>query len=286
MDYIEVSIKIEPFSDDNADIVIAQIGELPFESFTAEESYVKAYIQEKNFSARDLKMLLSAFDGAGIVNVSFEYSLVKGQNWNALWESNFSPITVENLCTIKASFHKNLPKTRYNIIIDPKMAFGTGHHQTTHLMVKNLLEESVKGKKVLDMGCGTAILAILAAKMGAQAPVAAIDIDPDAVASAFENAKRNRVAAKISAHEGEASLIASFGKFDLILANINRNIVIADMQSYSNALVPEGVMLLSGFYEKDVEMVVKAGESAGLRFVSSDGRDDWAFVRLQKGKNG
>ncbi|HPS96196.1 MAG TPA: 50S ribosomal protein L11 methyltransferase, partial [Bacteroidales bacterium] len=231
------------------------------------------------------KTLLSSYCGEGDFSTTFDYNLIRGENWNSLWESNFNPIVVDRLCTIKASFHHGLPKTRFNITIDPKMAFGTGHHQTTHLMVKGLMNEAVKGKSVLDMGCGTAILSILAAKMGASSPVISIDIDPIAVDSAIENGKRNRVSSKLKVFEGDSSILKK-GEFDLVLANINRNIIIADIQKYSDSLRPEGTMLLSGFYFKEKELIAEAGAKAGLAFVSCDTLDDWALVKLRKLKKG
>ena len=165
-EYIEVSVKISPYSDEAAEIVTAEISELPFESFTEEDPFLKCYIQKDLYNPQDLKVVLSGLEG---MDFSIEHSakLIPPVNWNALWESEFTPIIVDGKCTIKASFHKNLKRTRYNITIDPKMAFGTGHHQTTYMMCRALLnnEDAVKDKVVLDMGCGTAVLAILAAKM-------------------------------------------------------------------------------------------------------------------------
>lgn len=283
MNYIEVSISIVPFKEDYAEQIIACVEELGFESFMAEDPFLKGYIPEKLFSAPNLKTLLSAYMGGGDFSTSFEYSFIKGENWNSLWESNFNPIVIEMLCTIKASFHKNLPKTRFNITIDPKMAFGTGHHQTTHLMVKGLMNETVKGKSVLDMGCGTAILSILAAKMGASSPVISIDNDPIAVDSAIENGKKNRVFSLLKVYEGDSSLLEN-NEFDLILANINRNIIIADMPRYSKSLRPGGTMLLSGFYAKERDMITSEGSKAGLEFISMDALDDWALVKMRKVK--
>ena len=285
MDYIEVSVRITPFSEEYAEQVIAGIEELGFESFLTEDPFLKGYIPQKNFSAPNLKTMLSSFRGEGDFSTSFEYNIIRGENWNSLWESNFNPIVVGSLCTIKASFHRGLPKTRFNITIDPKMAFGTGHHQTTHLMVKGLMNEAVKGKSVLDMGCGTAILSILAAKMGAMSPIVAVDNDPIAVDSAIENGKRNRVASKLMVFEGDSSILKN-GEFDLILANINRNIIIADIRRYSDSLRSEGVMLLSGFYFKEKEMIEQAGAKAGMAFVSCDTLDEWALVKLRKLKKG
>ena len=186
-EYIEVAIKIAPFSEENAEIVTAEISELPFESFSNENPYLKCYIQKELYDASILKVVLSGLEGYGF-DVEWSANLIPATNWNALWESQFEPIVVDGKCTIKASFHEGLKKTRFNITIDPKMAFGTGHHQTTFMMCRALLENesSVRDKVVLDMGCGTAVLAILAAKMKA-AKVYGIDIDAIAAISAYDN---------------------------------------------------------------------------------------------------
>ena len=167
-EYIEVAIKITPFSEENAEIVTAEICDLPFESFSNEDPYLKCYIQKELYNAHELRIVMSALEGMEF-STEINATLVPPVNWNAKWESEFTPIVVDGKCTIKASFHKGLKRTRYNITIDPKMAFGTGHHQTTYMMCRALLnnEESVRGKVVMDMGCGTAVLAMLAAKMKA-----------------------------------------------------------------------------------------------------------------------
>ena len=192
-EYIEVSVKITPYSEENAEIVTAEISELPFESFSSENPFLKCYVQKELYDAQALKVVLSGLEGMGF-DIEWSSTLMPVVNWNAEWESQFSPIVVDEKCTIKASFHKDLKKTRFNIIIDPKMAFGTGHHQTTFMMCRALLEneDSVRGKVVMDMGCGTAVLAILAAKMKASR-VYGIDIDAVAAISAYDNASLNRV---------------------------------------------------------------------------------------------
>ena len=209
-EYIEVAIKIAPFSEENAEIVTAEISELPFESFSSEDPYLKCYIQKELYDAHALKIVLGGAEGYGF-DIEYSANLIPATNWNAVWESQFTPIIVDGLCTIKASFHEGLKRTRYNITIDPKMAFGTGHHQTTYMMCRALLEneDAVRGKVVMDMGCGTAILAILAAKMKA-AQVYGIDIDAVAAISAYDNARLNRVGKVIETYCGDASLLQSF----------------------------------------------------------------------------
>ena len=240
MDYIAVHIKIEPFSEERAEIVEAEIVELGFDSFTVEEPFLNAFIPLEQFSEPMLKTLLSGFD-AEEFRLSHTVELVKEQNWNAAWESDFEPVVVGDQVTVRAVYHKDLPRTRYNVVIDPQMSFGSGHHQTTTMMIEQLLEErkALKGKSLLDMGCGTGILAIVAAKLGAGVPVHAVDIDPRCVRSTLANARRNRVPHKIIAVCGDASVLIR-GQYDYVLANINRNILLADMASYVRALKPQG----------------------------------------------
>jgi len=281
MNYIEVNIEITPFSEEFSDIVISAIEELPFESFVNEEPFLKAYIPQDAFKAQDLKTLLSAFDGLDSFTLKVSNKFIEYQNWNEVWESNFSPIVVAQRCTVKAGFHKDLPNTEYNIVIDPKMAFGTGHHQTTYLMIDSILENDFKGKVVLDLGCGTGILAILAVLRGADTPVSAIDIDPIATLSASENSEKNGVGNKIEVLTGDSSLIQK-KQYDIILANINRNIILSDIETYAGALKTNGIIILSGFYFQDLALLLEAGKKHGLEFVSQKTRDNWALLNLKK----
>ena len=283
MDYIAVHIRIEPFREEWAEIVEAEIAEAGFDSFTVEDPLLNAFIPKDRFSEPKLKTLLSAFRG-GEFSVSHTVELIREQNWNAVWESDFEPVVVDGQVTVRAVYHKDLPRTRYNIVIDPQMSFGSGHHQTTTLMIGQLLADrrSLKGKAVLDMGCGTGILAILAAKLGAGIPVHAVDIDPVCVRSTLANARRNRVPHKLAAVCGDASVL-NRGQYDFVLANINRNILLADMASYVRALKPQGGCLyLSGFYTGDIPMLLEAAAAQGLQEVSRRSRDDWALLVLKK----
>ena len=286
MDYIAVHIRIEPFSEERAEIVEAEIVDLGFDSFTVEEPFLNAFIPVEQFSEPNLKTLLSAFDTAEF-RVSHTLELVKEQNWNAAWESDFEPVVVGGQVTVRATYHKDLPKTRINVVIDPQMSFGSGHHQTTTMMVEQLLEDRrwLKGKTLLDMGCGTGILAIVAAKLGAGVPVHAVDIDPRCCRSTVANARRNRVPHKIITVCGDASVLIR-GQYDVILANINRNILLADMASYVRALKPQGGrILLSGFYEADIPMLLEKAASLGLAEISRRTRDDWALLVLKRGES-
>ncbi len=279
-EYIEVSILLQPFSEENADIMIAELEDLPFESFVSGEPFLKCYIPKEQYDARMLKLVLDGMDYP--FSADFKATLIPPTNWNRKWESEFTPIVVDGKCTIKASFHKNLKKTRFNITIDPKMAFGTGHHQTTYMMCRALLnhEPAVRGKVVMDMGCGTAVLAILAAKMGA-AHVYGIDIDAVAARSAYENAIKNRVSKHVETYCGDASLL-QMGKYDILLANINRNILLQDIPTYSRSIHKGGLLMVSGFYEEDLPMIDGVATSVGLVFLGKDTIDNWCCAVFKK----
>lgn len=279
-EYIEVSLKIDPYTEENAEIMMAELAELPFESFTEADPYLKCYIPKEKYDPRNLKLFLSGLDYD--FNIDFNATLMPSVNWNSVWESQFSPIVVDGLCTIKATFHKGLKRTRFNITIDPKMAFGTGHHQTTYMMCRALLrhEADIKGKIVMDMGCGTAILAILAAKMGA-GHTYGIDIDAVAAASAFDNARKNRVSRHVETYCGDASLLQR-GKYDILLANINRNILLEDIPTYAVSLKKDGLLFVSGFYTEDFPMICSSARRAGLEYMEQDAIDNWCCAGFRK----
>ena len=307
MDYIEVTFNIEPFSIENAEIVEAIVVDCGFESFVTEDEALKGYIPIDDYSAeipRRLKILLGDFcdraqspryssgaaEAASGFTVSFQTNYIKEQNWNLPWEEQFSPIVVDGLCTVKADFHKDLKRTKYNITIKPNMAFGTGHHQTTTLMMRTLLKlagvegtgcNALKGKQVLDMGTGTGILAILAAKLGALRSVHAIDVDVTAVNSAKENLWKNRLHKAVIVLYGDASLIQA-GKYDIILANINRNILMEDLSTYQRGLRPGGLVVMSGFFGEDIPMLVERGAELGLTKVYSELLENWGLLILGK----
>jgi ribosomal protein L11 methyltransferase len=280
-EYIEVAVKITPFTEENAEIITAEISELPFESFSSEDPFLKCYIQKNLYDSHALKVVLGGVEGYGF-DIEHSATLVPATNWNALWESQFNPIVVDNLCTIKASFYEGLKRTRFNITIDPKMAFGTGHHQTTYMMCRALLqnEDAIKGKVVMDTGCGTAVLAILAAKMKA-AKVYGIDIDAVAAISAYDNAKANRVGKLIETYCGDASLLQR-NSYDVILANINRNILLQDIPTYSHSLHRDGLLFVSGFYVEHMPMLVAMAQNSGLEYISHDSIDNWCCIKFCK----
>ena len=278
-EYIEVAIHIAPFSEENAEIVTAEISELPFESFSNEDPYLRCYIQKDLYDASVLKVVLSGLEGYGF-DIDWSANLIPATNWNALWESQFEPIVVDGKCTIKASFHEGLKKTRFNITIDPKMAFGTGYHQTTCHMLRAILASDMTGKSVLDMGCGTALLAILARKHGAT-DVVAIDIDE----FAYENAKENIVlnnTPDIEVRLGGAEAIKESDSFDFVIANINRNILLADMKNYVRCMHPGSQIFISGFYTEDMDVLKEEAAQHGLRYIDYAEDNRWAMMKFVK----
>ena len=273
--YIEVAIRLDPFSEEMAEILTAELSELPYDMFVTEEPYLKCYIQQEAYKASDVKVVLSGYPAAA----EFTATLVQGKNWNKAWEQEFQPIVVDGVVTVKAPFNTDVPRTRFNIWIDPQMAFGTGYHHTTFMMMQRMLalEAFIRGRSVVDMGCGTAILA---AKMRAR-KVFAVDIDAVAARSAWGNARWNRVGPRIETACGDASLL-QMSTYDLLLANIHRNIILEDLPTYFRSLRRGGHLLLSGFYEADVPSVRSAAESLGLVFEGLSTREDWACVEFTK----
>ena len=277
-DYLEVAVRLDPFTQEGAEMLMAELSELPFDSFVTEEPFLKAYVPTEQYRASDVKVLLSGYPFVA----GFKASPVEGRNWNKIWEDSFQPIVVDGKVTIKAPFNADVPRTRFNIWIDPQMAFGTGYHQTTYMMMQRMLgiEAFLKGRSVVDMGCGTAILAILAAKMGAR-KVFAVDIDAVAAHSAWGNCRWNKVGTRVEIACGDASLL-QMGTYDVLLANIHRNIILEDLGTYVRSLRRGGHLLLSGFYEADVPAIRSAAEEAGLVFAGASSREGWACVEFVK----
>jgi len=230
-------------------LFLAELGYAGFESFVENENGVTAYIQKVEHSETILEDIFALKNEE--FEISFTTEEIAQTNWNSEWEKNFQPIEVDNLVSIRAPFHQN-PNLEYDIIIEPKMSFGTGHHETTHMMVQHLLALDLRHKKVLDMGCGTGILAIFAEMKGAK-PIDAIDIDAWCYENSIENCERNKCE-HISIYEGDVSLLIN-KKYDVIIANINRNILMNDLQTYANCLNKNGILLLSGFYQEDIPII-------------------------------
>ena len=246
--YISYTFKINP-KEPATEILVAELGEVGFESFVENEEGVIAYIQQVDWNENLLDDIFVL--NSEEFSISYEMEVIEQTNWNSEWEKNFNPIQVDDLVSIRAPFHEN-PNLKYDIVIEPKMSFGTGHHETTHMMVQHLLKLDLTNRKVLDMGCGTGILAIFAEMKGAK-PIDAIDIDNWCYQNSIENVERNNCS-NIAVYEGEASLLLN-KKYDVIIANINRNILLNDMKTYMNCLNDEGIILLSGFYYEDIPII-------------------------------
>jgi len=280
MDYIELKIRVEPSSTESNEIIIAQLAELGFESFTDNDDGLSAFIKATDYDHR-MEIKLNDLHIPEGTHISFQLNRIKGQNWNAQWEASFEPIIVDNRCLVRASFHQSLPGLEYDIIIDPKMAFGTGHHQTTHLMIEAILNEEITNKTVLDMGCGTGVLAILAEMKGAKA-ITAIDIDEWAYQNTLENIKVNGCE-RIEALYGDVKLIEG-KEYDIILANINLNILLSDMPFYEKSIRPNGKLLLSGILKSDIEAIKQRAGENGLTHLSTATRDEWVRMSFQKSR--
>ncbi len=270
--YLGFHFKVEP-KELGSEILVAELGELPFESFIESDFGVVAYIQKQFWNENILDDLHILSSPEFVVSYTIEE--IEQVNWNEEWEKNFEAIEVDGICHVRAPFH---PKTdaKFDIIIEPKMSFGTGHHETTHMMIQHLLETDVAGKKTLDMGCGTAILAILAEMKGAK-PIDAIDIDNWCYLNSIENVERNNCS-QITVYEGDAALLDG-KKYDLIIANINRNILLNDMQSYVDCLNKTGILLLSGFYNEDIPFIDASCTEKGLTYVKKFERNNWVSLK-------
>ena len=280
-DYYALRLDVEPCSADATDLLAYILGEAGYESFVPDEKGLTAYIQAPLYSAEALAEALNEFTFDAIVTTSTEF--VEGRDWNAEWEKNyFRPIVVADRCVVHSSFHKDVPAADYDIVIDPKMAFGTGHHSTTSLILGRLLERPLEGLSLIDVGTGTGILAILAAMRGA-VPVSAIEIDPFAWQNACENIRLNHHP-EIAMLRGDASLLAALQPADIVLANINRNVILADITAYASAMRPGATLILSGFYTADCPMLEEAARAAGLEPVARHelGDDHWACLECVK----
>ena len=256
------------------EILIAELGYAGFESFVETETGVTAYIQKEDWFQDILEevQILSSLE----FEITYTIEEVEQVNWNAEWESNFNPIQVDGQVSIRAPFHEN-PGLEYDIVIEPKMSFGTGHHETTHMMVQQLLGLDLKDKKVLDMGCGTGILAIFSEMKGA-GPIDAIDIDNWCYLNSLENVERNNCN-HITVYEGDASLLEG-KQYDVIITNINRNILLNDMAAYARCLNPKGVLLLSGFYEEDIEVIEQECQKYMLKLAGKLEKNKWVSLKF------
>ena len=272
--YIAYDFNVSP-KEPATEMLIAQLGYVGFESFVEQDYGVTAYIQKQEWNSKILEDVFML--NSNEFNITFEHNEIAQTNWNEEWEKNFNPIQVDDLVSIRAPFHTN-PSLQFDIVIEPKMSFGTGHHETTHMMVQHLLALDLDTKKVLDMGCGTGILAIFAEMKGAK-PIDAIDIDSWCYENSLENIQRNNCN-HITVYEGDASLLKE--KYDVIIANINRNILLSDMKTYTDCLNENGVLLLSGFYKEDIAIIEDEVTKHGLTFETMIQKNNWVALKYVK----
>ncbi|MDF2519238.1 MAG: ribosomal protein methyltransferase [Sphingobacterium sp.] len=278
MKYIEVIFQMLSGEEWQKDLLVSDLADIGFDTFEDTESGFAAYIPAANLDLQALETLMLHLDEG--LEVSYKVQEIENQNWNKLWESNFNPIEVGGQCYVRATFHEARPDFPYEIIIDPKMSFGTGHHQTTSMMLQYILENDFEGKQVLDMGCGTGILAILASKKGADA-LLAVDYDEICVDSVIENSALNTVT-NIEAICGSFEVLKG-RVFDTILANINRNILLEQLPQYALSININGELYLSGFYEQeDLAMLRETAESLGFEFISKKVLNNWCAAKFVK----
>ncbi|WP_343485649.1 50S ribosomal protein L11 methyltransferase [Allomuricauda sp. d1] len=266
MNYLEFNFRIAPVQP-AGEILIAELSQLGFESFVEQEGGVLTYIKSEDFVGFDSVHILKNPD----VEITWSSKEIVQQNWNAEWERNFKPIRVGDECMVRAPFHPK-ENVKYDIVIEPKMSFGTGHHETTYMMLQHVLKNDFSDKTVLDMGCGTGVLAILAEKRGAKV-IDAIDIDPWCYENTQENISRNGCE-HILVFQGDSSLLTN-RQYDVVLANINKNILIQDIPIYAKILSGDGLLFLSGFYKSDIEAINEKCASVGLNFTKSYEENDW-----------
>ncbi len=280
MKYLEVTFTVTPTSETANDIIAALAAELGFESFVESPQGTIGYVPAHLFDEQALTDALTDFPMPD-THITFTSCEMEDKNWNEEWEKNFfEPIVVDSRCVIHSTFHKDYPKADFDIIINPQMAFGTGHHQTTRLIISYLLDIDLQDKTVLDMGCGTSILAILASMRGAKA-LTAIDIDEWCVNNSIDNFALNHID-NIKVFQGDASSLAAEGPFDIIIANINRNILLADMQYYIARMNEGAEIYFSGFYESDLPLIQAEAERLGLRYLSHRVEKEWTAAQFVK----
>lgn len=278
MTYLEFKFSTNPCNETVNDVLAAVLGEAGFESFAEWEDGLMAYIPSAMFDEDNLKNSLNEFPIED-VKIGYTYSEIEDKDWNEEWEKNFfQPIVIGDRCVIHSTFHHDVPRAEYDIVINPQMAFGTGHHETTSLIIEELLDTPLENKSILDMGCGTSILAILARMRGAK-PCTAIDIDEWCVRNSIENIELNDVT-DIAVSQGDASALEGKGPFDVVIANINRNILLNDMKRYVACMRPGSELYMSGFYVDDIPVIRQEAEKNGLRFVEYKEKNRWAAVKF------
>ncbi|HNW50945.1 MAG TPA: 50S ribosomal protein L11 methyltransferase [Prolixibacteraceae bacterium] len=275
MNYLKYTFTLTPDTQEFREILIATLSEVGFDSFVENETSLEAFIQEELSFAG----LLEPVDFESLFAYLYQVENVPDQNWNEVWEKNyFKPLVVAGRCVVRAPFHTDYPAMEFEIVIEPNMAFGTGNHETTSMMMEFILESDMPGKKVLDMGCGTGILSILASKCGARS-VTAIDIDKWSYEGTVENVSLNGATGIIPVL-GDATVIPD-EKFDLILANIHKNIIMSDLPAYFKVMDQAGAIIVSGFYEADLDDILKVAEELGLVLEQKKVKNNWCSARLQ-----
>ena len=271
--YIGYNFTVSPLQP-ATEILIAELGYAGFESFVETEEGVTAYIQKNDWHDAILEQIQIL--GSSEFEINYSFNEIEQINWNQEWEKNFNPIIVEDVCSVRAPFHEK-PDTKYDIVIEPKMSFGTGHHETTHMMIQHILKNDFEGKSVLDMGCGTGVLAILTEMKGAK-PIDAIDYDNWCYLNSLENVERNNCK-YITALEGDANLLEG-KKYDIIIANINRNILLNDLVTYTMSLNPNGMLFLSGFYIDDISVIEAECNKFQLNLVETIEKNQWVALKF------
>ncbi len=278
MKYFEFTFDTNPCTETVNDVLAAVLGDAGFESFIEREGGLSAYIQQSLYNEEVIKNALNEFPLPD-TEITYNYVEAEDKNWNEEWEKNFfQPIVIGNRCVIHSTFHHDVPKAEYDIVINPQMAFGTGHHETTSLIISELLNSELEGKSLLDMGCGTSILAILARMRGAT-PCTAIDIDEWCVRNSIENIELNKVT-DIDVELGDAGTLQGKGPFDVVIANINRNILLNDMKQYVACMHPGSELYMSGFYVDDIPVIREEAERNGLNFIHHQEKNHWAAVKF------
>lgn len=278
MNYFELTFTVSNDIEAVSDLLCAELADIGFESFESNSKGFLAYIPANLYDENKIK---SIFRNIPIkADIDFSAQVIEEKNWNEEWEKNyFQPIIIGNECVIHSSFHQDIPTATYDILIDPKMSFGTGHHETTSLVIEEILQSNFENKALLDMGCGTSILAILASMKGAN-PITAIDIDEWCYENSIENIKLNKIS-NIDVKLGDAELLKET-KFDVILANINRNILLKDIKTYSSCLGINGELYMSGFYEQDIPFIEEECKKNRLEFCHYKKKNNWVVTKFVK----
>jgi ribosomal protein L11 methyltransferase len=275
MYYTRLQVACQP---EFTDILTAELAEIGFDTFMETDGGFEAYVEEANYDTEALQSIKEKY--TPFTSLTFSFDKIQKQNWNEVWEKSYHPINVEGQCLIRAEFHQPEKEFPYEIVITPKMSFGTGHHQTTYLMIKSQLSIDHRNKRVMDAGCGTAILSIMASKRGAS-EVEAFDIDEWSVTNGKENIEINHCS-NIHLQQGKISDLSLEGTFDLVLANINKNVLLEEMKTYTHFLNAGGLLLLSGFYTHDIpDLLIRASRN-GMTEISRDERETWASLLLQR----